>query len=248
MSGERDGASAARRRRERRLRSWWRHEQQCVRMALTAATHHSGGRRDVRRSMGKEDGQRREAAGSLEGSWAAVGGGSHGRLCGCLGSSPSLADAAGDAVDGESIRFLLWGALKTPEQVEAAKQASLRRQRKAAAKKEKEMAEKDVAASSSQRRRKKRRFIDKVVFVVAQRVIPIHCRFRQWHVHGWFCWYFNFLRTPFCCRQARDARHHGQHGPEGQLRSEMLAALVSEEGFHRIFMSWWAWLFSDWWR
>ena len=41
MSGERDGASAASWRRERRLRSWWRHEQQCVRMALTAAAHHS---------------------------------------------------------------------------------------------------------------------------------------------------------------------------------------------------------------
>ena len=72
-------------------------------------------------------------------------------------SLASLADVAGDAVDGESIRFLLWGALKTPEQVEAAKQASLRRQRKAAIKKEKEMAETEVEASSSQRRRKKRK-------------------------------------------------------------------------------------------
>ena len=34
-------ASAARRRRERRLRSWWNHEQQTVRMALSAAVHHS---------------------------------------------------------------------------------------------------------------------------------------------------------------------------------------------------------------
>ena len=34
-------ASAARRRRERRLRSWWKHEQQTVRMALSAAAHHS---------------------------------------------------------------------------------------------------------------------------------------------------------------------------------------------------------------
>ena len=44
MSGERDGATSARRRRERRLCSWWRHEQQCVRMALTAAAHHSSQR------------------------------------------------------------------------------------------------------------------------------------------------------------------------------------------------------------
>ena len=34
-------ASVARRRRERRLRSWWKHEQQTVRMALSAAVHHS---------------------------------------------------------------------------------------------------------------------------------------------------------------------------------------------------------------
>ena len=34
-------ASAARRRRERRLRSWWKQEQQTVRMALSAAAHHS---------------------------------------------------------------------------------------------------------------------------------------------------------------------------------------------------------------
>ena len=34
-------ASAARRRRERRLRSWWKHEQQTVRLALSAAAHHS---------------------------------------------------------------------------------------------------------------------------------------------------------------------------------------------------------------
>ena len=35
------GVGSSRRRRERRLRSWWRHECQSVRMALTAATHHS---------------------------------------------------------------------------------------------------------------------------------------------------------------------------------------------------------------
>ena len=35
------GAGSARRRRERRLRSWWRHDQQSVRMALSAAAHHS---------------------------------------------------------------------------------------------------------------------------------------------------------------------------------------------------------------
>ena len=92
-------------------------------------------------------------------------------------ATPSLADAAGDAVDGESIRFLLWGALKTPEQVEAAKQASLRRQRKAAAKKEKEMAEMDVEASSSQRRKKKRKKKQKLL-----RSGRTRRRHRQWRV------------------------------------------------------------------
>ena len=38
-----DGAGAARRRRERRQRSWLRHEQLSVKMALSAALHHSRG-------------------------------------------------------------------------------------------------------------------------------------------------------------------------------------------------------------
>ena len=41
-------ASAARRSGERRLLSWWKHEWQTVRMALSAAAHHS---------FDKEDGQ-----------------------------------------------------------------------------------------------------------------------------------------------------------------------------------------------
>ena len=45
MDGERDcsGAGSARRRRERRQRSWLRHEQLSVKMALSAALHHSCG-------------------------------------------------------------------------------------------------------------------------------------------------------------------------------------------------------------
>ena len=45
MTGERDGSGAvsARRRRERRQRSWLRHEQLSVKMALSAALHHSRG-------------------------------------------------------------------------------------------------------------------------------------------------------------------------------------------------------------
>ena len=65
-------------------------------------------------------------------------------------TTPSLADAAGDAVDAAALEFLIWAALKTLEQIERSKQASWRKKRKEAAKKEKE-------ASSSQRRRKKRK-------------------------------------------------------------------------------------------
>ena len=45
MDGERDcsGAGSARRRRERRQHSWLRHEQLSVKMALSAALHHSRG-------------------------------------------------------------------------------------------------------------------------------------------------------------------------------------------------------------
>ena len=78
MSGERDGASAARRRRERRLRSWWRHECQSVRMALTAATHHSAAKVVA-------GGQRRVAPGCLEGAgvagWGARGAAMPGLRC-----------------------------------------------------------------------------------------------------------------------------------------------------------------------
>ena len=65
-------------------------------------------------------------------------------------TTPSLADAAGDAVDAAALEFLIWAALKTLEQIERSKQASWRKQRKEAAKDEEE-------ASSSQRRRKKRK-------------------------------------------------------------------------------------------
>ena len=52
-------ASAARR--ERRLRSWWKHEQQTVRMALSAAAHHSF---DKVAAGAKYDGQRAQKTAS----------------------------------------------------------------------------------------------------------------------------------------------------------------------------------------
>ena len=64
----------------------------------------------------------------------------------------------------------------------------------------------------------------------------------QWPVQGLVCWYSFPSRCVPHVVQGPDALHHGRYGPEGHFRSEMLAALVSEGGFHRIFMSWWAWL------
>ena len=105
---------------------------------------------------------------------------------------------------------------------------------KSAAKKEDEMAEKDVEASSSQRRRKKRKkklpksrgpLVPQVHRQVRLRrgaeAHPFHCRFRQWHVLGWFCWLLLALYS-LLSSSGPDALHHGRHGPEGQLRSEML--------------------------
>ena len=54
-------------------------------------------------------------------------------------ATPSLADSVGDAVDAAALEFLVWAALKTPEQIERSKQASWRKQRKEAAKREKSM-------------------------------------------------------------------------------------------------------------
>ena len=41
-------------------------------------------------------------------------------------------------------------------------------------------------------------------------------------------------------RQAQDARHHGRYGPEGQLRSEFVAALVADYGGWHVFC-WFCW-------
>ena len=209
------GPSSARRRRERRLRSWWRHERMSVAAALAEAHHHSSLKvgaapnnaprsQKTARASGEHPGVLREPEVQLEAATV-------GHVAASVPSlaTPSLADAAGDAVDGESIRFLLWCALKTPEQVEAAKQASLRRQSKAAAKKEKEMAEVDVEASSSQRRKKKRKKkkLPKSRGPLLPQVLRQgrlrrgaearpHSLSRQWHVHGWCCW-FLLLRAVF---------------------------------------------------
>ena len=94
------GVGSARRRRDRQLRAWHRHVKMTVAMELATALHHSaqpggacgggagrgGGVRGARRPTGTEHSTSGVAAGSPEGSRAAVGRGSHGRLRGCRGS------------------------------------------------------------------------------------------------------------------------------------------------------------------
>ena len=107
---------AARRRRERRLRSWLRHERMTVRMELAAALHHSAGpeTNDAVRSQktvssrGVRPGVLQDPAPQLVSEHAA---------CPCSSgvpshSLPALADAAGDAVDSTTLRFLTAAALK----------------------------------------------------------------------------------------------------------------------------------------
>ena len=107
---------AARRRRELRLRSWLRHERMTVRMELAAALHHSAGpdTNDAARSQktvssrGVRPGVLQDPAPQLVSEHAA---------CPCSSgvpshSLPALADAAGDAVDSTTLRFLTAAALK----------------------------------------------------------------------------------------------------------------------------------------
>ena len=67
----------------------------------------------------------REAAGSLEGSWSAVGRGTHGRLRGTWRSllgAPSLAAPSAEAIDGRTLRYLLKQNLKLKEEEEKLKE------------------------------------------------------------------------------------------------------------------------------
>ena len=118
-----DGASAARRRRERRLRSWWRHECQSVRMALTTAAHHSAEKvaADV-----KNAGLRAQTMVSA-GAWSGVlkdpapqGAVTVGYVAAPVPflSSPMLADAAAEAVDARTLKYLLKCALRRREEEE----------------------------------------------------------------------------------------------------------------------------------
>ena len=44
-------------------------------------------------------------------------------------------------------------------------------------------------------------------------------------VQGWFCWYFTPRAVFLPCLQARDARHHGLYGPEGQFYARLSVAI-----------------------
>ena len=102
------------------------------------------------RPTGTQNGQQREAAGSLEGSQAVT-------VEYVAASVPPLGVPLLQGY--AALEFLVWATLKTPEQIERSKQASWRKHRKEAAKKEKEAAkeEEEEEASSSQRKRKKRK-------------------------------------------------------------------------------------------
>ena len=115
MAARDDGGSgAARRRRERRLRAFHRHEAMSVRLALATALHHSAQRVEVPREVEEHEtnvGLRAQmppplgcAAGCSERAGAAAEVGARGL--------PALADAAGDAVDSATLRFLTAAALK----------------------------------------------------------------------------------------------------------------------------------------
>ena len=204
--GGRDGtSSAAKRRRERRLRAARRHEQPSVRMALAAAsapkcagpeTHEAPRRQTTARAAGKRPAPLAEVSGPQE---AAVAVGYVAAARAPSLATPWLADAASDAVDAAALEFLVWAAFKTPEQIESSKQASWRKQKKRggqegegggegggggvffSAEKEKEEEEEeapeDPGATSSSGVGPQLQFLDKVVFVVAQRQIlmVVHC-------------------------------------------------------------------------
>ena len=123
---------AARRRRERRLRQWARHEKLSVQMALAVYKHHSsrglrtarageveehetnvGPRAQMPPPLGTRPAALREPVPQLGLEHAA---------CPCSSgvpslSPPSLADAAGDAVDSATLCFLTAAALKLEETV-----------------------------------------------------------------------------------------------------------------------------------
>ena len=118
-----DGASAARRRRERRLRSWWRHECQSVRMALTTAAHHSAEKvaADVKNAGLRA--QTMVSAGARPGVLkdpAPQGAVTVGYVAAPVPflSSPMLADAAAEAVDARTLKYLLKAALRRREEEE----------------------------------------------------------------------------------------------------------------------------------
>ena len=126
-------ASAARRRRERRLRSWWKHEQQTVRMALSAAVHHSfdkvaAGEKNYAPREEKTDraGVRPEPLEEVSEPQVRAATVGYVAAAGApLLAVPSL--AGGDAIDDTSVNFLLEMALLSPEEVEQLRRAERRK-------------------------------------------------------------------------------------------------------------------------
>ena len=128
MADRDDGTSAAMRRRQRRLRSWWRHERMSVAAALAEAHHHSAPKvgaapynaprsQKTARASGKHPGVLQEP--EVQGGAVTVG---YVAAPAPFLSSPMLADAAAEAVDARTVKYLLKAALRRREEEEERKE------------------------------------------------------------------------------------------------------------------------------
>ena len=157
--------SAAKRRRERRLRAAWRHEQLSVRMALAAAQHHSAPKcagpethvalrgQTTAKAAGKRPAPLAEVSRPQE---AAVTVG-HVAAAGAPSlATPSLADAAGDAVDAVTVEFLVEWALLEPEEQERIRMVERRKRERRKTHEEKQNLEEKVGKKKRKKKRKKR--------------------------------------------------------------------------------------------
>ena len=113
LEGDGGVASAARRRRERRLRSWWNHEQQTVRMALSAAVHHSFDKVAAGEKYYAPRGQKTDRAETRPEPLEEVPVPQGAVTVGCVAapgpllSTPLLGDTAVETVDARTVKFLL---------------------------------------------------------------------------------------------------------------------------------------------
>ena len=210
-----DGAgTSAMRRRQRRLISWLRHERQTVAMELATALHHS---RDARSEVAHEAlrGQKTASSGTrpeplVEVSEPQVGAVTVGYVAAPVPflSSPVLADAAAEAVDARTVKYLLKAALRRREEEERKEWETELARREEQQRRVTESLEKARAAlepsRGSKRKRKKRR----------KRRLPrssVPRGGRTSSTTAVACAWLVFL---VFCRSPRHLRHHGRFGPD----------------------------------